>query len=277
MRREKKLDIVSTIILSIGLIIIILPMYFTIITSLKTQKETARNFFAFPETLYLGNFKEVISDNNFFTYVGNSVFITLAAIVLIVLVVPLTSYAITRNRQKAYYKALFTMFSLGIFIPFQVIMLPVVKLMTSLSALNKFGLIVLYVTFALSQGVFLYVGYIKNNIPEELEESAYIDGCSKFQTYCRIVFPLLKPMTATIVIIDCLWIWNDFLLPLLILNRSASYWTLPLFQYNFQSQYAIQYNLAFASFVLTIVPMLIVYLIFQKSILSGLTNGAVKG
>ncbi|MGB8454528.1 MAG: carbohydrate ABC transporter permease [Anaerocolumna sp.] len=277
MKNEKKLDIVSTIILSIGLVIIILPMYFTVITAFKTQKETARNFFTLPERLFLGNFKEVISDNSFFTYVGNSVFITAVSILLVVMIVPLTSYAITRNRHKGYYKALFTMFSLGIFIPFQVIMLPVVKLMTSLSALNKFGLIVLYVTFALSQGVFLYVGYIKNNIPEELEESAYIDGCSKLQTYLRIVFPLLKPMTATVIIIDSLWIWNDFLLPLLILNRSSSYWTLPLFQYNFQSQYAIQYNLAFASFVLTIIPMLIIYLIFQKSILSGLTNGAVKG
>ena len=91
------------------------------------------------------------------------------------------------------------------------------------------------------------------------------------------MFPMLKPMTATIIITNALWIWNDFLLPLLMLNKSSKYWTLPLFQYNFQSTYAVEYNLAFASFVLTIVPILIVYLIFQKYILAGMTNGAVKG
>lgn len=274
---KKIANAVCGFVLFIGLLLILLPMYLTVVTSLKTEKETAQNFFGLPNSLYLGNFKEVITDNNFATYVGNSVTITVCSLLLILIVVPLVSYAIARNISKTYYKFIYGMFSLGIFIPFQVIMLPVVKQMTLFSLLNKYGLIILYVTYSLAQGVFLYVGYIKNNMLIELEQAAYIDGASKTQTYILVVFPILKPMTATIIITNALWIWNDFLLPLLMLNKSSKFWTLPLFQYNFQSTYAVEYNLAFASFVLTIVPMLLIYLIFQKNILAGMTNGAVKG
>lgn len=275
---KKKIgNIASGMILFAGILLIAFPMYLTIVTAFKTGKETAQNFFTLPQTLYLDNFKEVIQSNEFFVYVGNSILITVCSLVLILIIVPLVSYAITRNMKKLYYKGIYLMFSLGIFVPFQVIMLPVVKQMTKLSLLNKYGLIILYATYALAQGVFLYVGYIKNNMPMELEEAAYIDGASKIKTYILVVFPMLKPMTATIIITNALWVWNDFLLPLLMLNKSSKYWTLPLFQYNFQSTYAVEYNLAFASFVLTIIPILIIYLIFQKYILAGMTNGAVKG
>ena len=277
MMKKKIGNIASGMILFAGILLIAFPMYLTIVTAFKTGKETAQNFFTLPQTLYLDNFKEVIQSNEFFVYVGNSILITVCSLVLILIIVPLVSYAITRNMKKLYYKGIYLMFSLGIFVPFQVIMLPVVKQMTKLSLLNKYGLIILYATYALAQGVFLYVGYIKNNMPMELEEAAYIDGASKIKTYILVVFPMLKPMTATIIITNALWVWNDFLLPLLMLNKSSKYWTLPLFQYNFQSTYAVEYNLAFASFVLTIIPILIIYLIFQKYILAGMTNGAVKG
>ncbi len=277
MMKKKIGNIASGMILFVGILLIAFPMYLTIVTAFKTGKETAQNFFTLPQTLYLDNFKEVIQSNEFFVYVGNSILITVCSLVLILIIVPLVSYAIARNMKKLYYKGIYLMFSLGIFVPFQVIMLPVVKQMTKLSLLNKYGLIILYATYALAQGVFLYVGYIKNNMPIELEEAAYIDGASKIKTYILVVFPMLKPMTATIIITNALWVWNDFLLPLLMLNKSSKYWTLPLFQYNFQSTYAVEYNLAFASFVLTIIPILIIYLIFQKYILAGMTNGAVKG
>ena len=277
MMKKKIGNIASGMILFVGILLIAFPMYLTIVTAFKTGKETAQNFFTLPQKLYLDNFKEVIQSNEFFVYVGNSILITVCSLVLILIIVPLVSYAIARNMKKLYYKGIYLMFSLGIFVPFQVIMLPVVKQMTKLSLLNKYGLIILYATYALAQGVFLYVGYIKNNMPMELEEAAYIDGASKIKTYILVVFPMLKPMTATIIITNALWVWNDFLLPLLMLNKSSKYWTLPLFQYNFQSTYAVEYNLAFASFVLTIIPILIIYLIFQKYILAGMTNGAVKG
>lgn len=224
----------------------------------------------------MGNFQEVLFNNNFFQFFSNSVLITLVSILLILLVVPLTAYAISRNMNKWYFKTLYILFIMGIIIPFQVIMLPVTRLMTELDLLNRFGLILLYVTYALTQGVFLYVGYIRTTIPKELEEAAEVDGCSKFRTYRSVIFPLLAPLTATVIIVNSFWIWNDFLLPLLILNKSETFWTLPLFQYNFKSQYSFNYNLAFASFVMTVIPIMLVYVFFQKQIIAGLTGGAVK-
>lgn len=273
---EKRLSAVSYILLSAGLVVIFLPLYLTVITAFKTSKESARNFFAFPSELYLGNFQEVLFNNNFFQFFSNSVLITLVSILLILLVVPLTAYAISRNMNKWYFKSLYILFIMGIIIPFQVIMLPVTRLMTELDLLNRFGLILLYVTYALTQGVFLYVGYIRTTIPKELEEAAEVDGCSKFRTYRSVIFPLLAPLTATVIIVNSFWIWNDFLLPLLILNKSETFWTLPLFQYNFKSQYSFNYNLAFASFVMTVIPIMLVYVFFQKQIIAGLTGGAVK-
>lgn len=276
MANDKKLSGLSMALLAAGLVIVFLPLYLTLITAFKTSKESARDFFSFPSELYWGNFLEVIGSNNFVQFFTNSIVITAVSIILITLIVPLTAYAISRNMNKWYYKTLFVLFIVGIIIPFQVIMLPVTKLMTQLDLLNRPGLILLYVTYALTQGVFLYVGYIKTSIPKELEEAAYVDGCSKFRTYRSIIFPLLNPLTATIIIINAFWIWNDFLLPLLILNKSEAMWTLPLFQYNFKSQYTFNYNLAFASFVLTIVPIMLVFMVFQKQIIAGLTGGAVK-
>ncbi|MBA9088122.1 raffinose/stachyose/melibiose transport system permease protein [Fontibacillus solani] len=276
MRTEKRLSAVSYILLGLGLVVIFLPLYLTLITAFKTSKESARNFFSFPAELYWGNFEKVILSNNFAQFFANSVMVTVFSILLILLVVPLTAYAISRNLDKWYFKTLYILFIMGIIIPFQVIMLPVTKLMTQLDLLNRPGLILLYVTYALTQGVFLYVGYIRTTIPKELEEAAEVDGCSKIRTYRSIIFPLLAPLTATVIIINAFWIWNDFLLPLLILNKSETLWTLPLFQYNFKSQYTFDYNLAFASFVLTIIPIMVVYIIFQKQIIAGLTGGAVK-
>ena len=142
--------------------------------------------------------------------------------------------------------------------------------------MNLIGLIICYLSFALPQAVFLYTGYIRS-VPLELEESAFIDGCSVAQTFFRIVYPLIMPMTATIIILNALWIWNDFLLPLLVLNKSSKIWTIPLFIFNFKSQYSFEANLAFAAFLLALVPIMILYAFMQKYIIDGLTKGALKG
>lgn len=150
------------------------------------------------------------------------------------------------------------------------------KLMSSLGLNNVVGLIILYLTYAVPQALFLYVGYIKTIVPEEMDEAAAIDGCDKFTMYWKIIFPLMKPMHATVLIINALWVWNDFLLPLLVLNRDQAMWTLPLFQYNYKGMYFSDYGPSFASYVVGIIPILLVYLIFQKHIISGMTSGSVK-
>lgn len=274
--RHKGFRLITYVVLLIGVLSILYPMYLTIITALKTPVESSQSFFSFPSSLYLDNFKDVMGRSNYLRYVWNSLFITGISGLLFITVLPMVSYSIARNMTRSrFYRFLYVLFIFGIFIPFQVKMVPIVQLMSSLHLMSKTGLILLYLTGSLCQGVFLLVGYIRT-IPIELEESAIMDGSSTFGVFAKILYPLIKPMTVTILITDCLWVWNDFLMPLLILNRSMSSWTLPLFQFNFKAEYTFDYNLAFASFTLAILPIIVLYIFIQKHVINGLTSGSVK-
>lgn len=267
---------ISYIIAAAGVLVILLPFYVTLITAFKTPQESAQNFFAFPKTLYLENFKTVFAKAGYFKYFMNSVVVTVSSLILIYVLVTMISYSIARNMKRhIYYKIIYGVIVLGMFVPFQVIMVPLVQFMGSLGLSNKLGLILLHVTYAAMQGVFLLVSYIQN-VPVDLEEAAYIDGCTTMQAYVKVVLPLLKPMTSTVLVLNALWIWNDFQMPLMILNKLPDTWTLPLFQYNFKSQYSFDYNMAFASYLIAMVPVLIAYFAAQKNIVEGLTAGAVK-
>ncbi|KIY23113.1 MULTISPECIES: carbohydrate ABC transporter permease [Mesobacillus] len=262
--------------LLIGSILIIGPLYLSIINAMKTTQELSKSFFALPENLNFTNFIKVINTSNYFQYLTNSLFITIIGVILILIVAPLISFSIARNMDKnKYYKFLFYFILLGIFVPFQVKMVPIVKLLSDLGLMNHTGLILLYVAGALTQDVFLLVGYIKT-LPIEIEEAAEIDGCSRIQTITKITYPLMKPILATIIIKDALWIWNDFQMPLIVLSAAPDKWTLPMFVYNFQSTYSVDFTMAFAAFVLALLPVLILYMIMRKRIMGGLTTGAVK-
>ncbi|MDU5948848.1 MAG: carbohydrate ABC transporter permease, partial [Paenibacillus macerans] len=179
-----------------------------------------------------------------------------------------------RNMNRRFFKLLYLYFVSAMFIPFQIIMLPVVKVTTDLGMNNIPGLIMLYIVYGLPFNVFVYVGYIRS-VPIELEEAARVDGTSTWGTFWRIIFPLLAPISATVVILSSLSTWNDFLLPLILLAEPTQY-TLPLVQYVFQGQFSTDYNLAFASYLLALLPMVVVYLFLQKWIINGITQGAVK-
>lgn len=266
----------SYVYVLIGCLLIGGPMYLTVANAMKDTQQFTNNFFAPPESFYLENFINVISKANYFRYVFNSAFVMVVGVALILLLVPLTAFPVARHmRTKRYYRFLYYFILLGIFVPFQVKMLPIVKLMASLKLMNPVGLVLLYGCGALCQDIFLMVGYIQT-LPRDLEEAAAIDGCTRLGTMFRIVYPLLSPMLATILIKDALWIWNDFQMPLLILNVSTDYWTLPLFQYNFKSTYSVDFTMAFAAFTLSILPMMLIFLVAQKKIMGGLTSGAVK-
>lgn len=268
--------ILRNIVLFCGLVLILFPLYLVLINSFKTLEEAGKNFFALPSGLNLDNYKELFTNSNYWIFLSNSFKITVISLMLILIFVPSVSYAIARNFDRPYYKGIYYYLLMGLFIPSQVILLPVTKMMSKLNMLNHPGLIILYAAFSLTQGVFLFVNYIRG-LPYEIEESAQIDGCSVFQTYTKIVLPLVKPMISTLVIMDALWIWNDFMLPLLILNRTQNIWTLPLFQYNFKTEYSFNYTMAFTAYLLAMLPMLIIYCMGQKYIIKGLTAGSVKG
>ncbi|MDY3917790.1 MAG: carbohydrate ABC transporter permease [Candidatus Limivivens sp.] len=259
-----------------GLFLILFPLYLVVINSFKSLEEAGRNFFALPSGLNLDNFRELFTNSQYWVYLKNSLYISSVSMILVLILVPSVSYAIARNFQKKYYKFLYCYLLMGLFIPAQVVMLPVTKMMTKLNMLSHEGLILLYASFSLTQGVFLFVNFIRG-LPYEIEEAAQIDGCSVFQTYVRVVIPLVKPMIATITILDLLWFWNDFMLPLLMLNRSRNIWTLPLFQYNFKTEYSFNYTMAFTAYLMAMLPMLVIYCLGQKYIIKGLTAGSVKG
>lgn len=268
--------LLRNILLFLGLVMILFPLWLVLSNSFKSLEEASADFFALPKSLNFQNYIELFTNSNYWIFLRNSLIITVVSIALILLLVPSVSYAIARNFDKKYYKTIYFYLLMGLFIPSQVILLPVTKMMSKLNLLNQQGLIILYAAFSLTQGVFLFVNYIRG-LPYEIEESAQIDGCSVFQTYVKIVLPLIKPMISTILIMDVLWIWNDFMLPLLILNRSQSIWTLPLFQYNFKTEYSFDYTMAFTAYLLAMLPMLLIYCMGQKYIVKGLTAGSVKG
>lgn len=266
---------ITYIILITGMLLVLLPMYVTVVTSFKTHEESAKSFFTLPESLYLGNFMHIINETKFFRYTFNSIINVVVCVALILVIAPMVSYAISRNEHIKMFKFMYFYIVMGIFVPFQIIMVPLAKMMTKMHLLNLGGLMIVTVSFGLIQSTFLYVGFFKS-IPKGLEEAAYVDGCTTWRCYFSIILPLAKPMTATVTVVNALWIWNDFLLPLIILNRNNNNWTVPLFQFNFKSQYTFDYSLAFASFTLTIIPILILYIFMQKSIIAGLVDGALK-
>ncbi|MFR8337985.1 MAG: carbohydrate ABC transporter permease [Eisenbergiella massiliensis] len=263
------------VVIILGLILILGPVFVIFINTMKTMQEAGRDFFALPSSFNFDNYKELFSRSDFWSSFRNSLIVTVTSVSLIVIVIPALSHAVARNLNKKYYKLLYYYILAGIFIPFQVLMLPMVKQMTQIKLLNQFGLILLHLTFSLPTGLFLFVNYIRS-LPAEVEEAARVDGCNVFQTYVRIVIHLIKPMIATIIVMDSLGCWNNFMMALLILNKNHSMWTLPLMQYNFKAEYSFNYTMAFTAYIVCMIPIVIVYALGQKYIIKGLTAGAVK-
>lgn len=277
MKAQKKRAVCTYLILGIGILLILYPLFLTVISAFKTEPEITKNFLALPEKFYFGNFLSILNRPDYYQAVGNTLYITVLSLVGMIIILPMVSYSLARKMDHSrFYKFLYFFLLLGIFVPFQVKMMPLIKTMSGFHMLNPTGIIIVYIASSICEGVFLYVAFIQG-IPTDLEEAAYIDGATTFKTYVKIIFPLLKPMTATVLIKMGLWIWNDFFLPLLVLNKSNEYWTLTLFQYNFKSTFTVEYAMVFATFILSILPVFCVYLVLQKQIIGGLTNGAVKG
>ena len=177
--------------------------------------------------------------------------------------------------RKKGYKLIYFYIVSGMFVPFAILMMPLVKQTATMGLDNRLGVIILYLVFYMPMNVMLYSGYLKN-VPLAMEEAANIDGASTWKTYWTIIFPMMKPMHATVAVLTALGTWNDVMTPLVIMSSSEDT-TLPLAQLNFQTQFGTNYNLAFASYLLALIPILIFYIFCQKQIIGGIANGAVKG
>lgn len=256
------------------LLIFIMPFYLMILNSFKTTQQFINSPFSFPDKIDFSNYINAFIKMKFLDAFGNSLIITLFSVVLILLTSSMASYFLVRHKWKIN-KIIFAVLVASMIVPFQAIMIPLVSIYGRLDLMNsKWILIYMYIGFGQAFSIFILHGFIKN-IPLELEEAALIDGSNKIQTFFLIVMPLLKPALMTVLILDVLWIWNDYLLPSLIL-LSTSERTLPLSTYSFFNSYSVDFAPLMAGIILTIIPVLIVYLFSQKQILKGIVQGAIK-
>ncbi len=264
----------TILLILLAAIFILGPLYISVVIALKDPSDMA-NVLAWPEKFRLQNFVDAWNMTDYPRKFGNTFFITVINLVCTILTNSMVAYAITRNKDHSrLFRMAYYYFVSAMFIPFNVIMLPLVKQASAFHMDNIYGITFLYIIFGLPMNTFLYTGFVKS-LPKALDEAAYIDGCTPFQTFYRIIFPLMKPMSATVAILSFMWTWNDFSMPLVLLSEEKNQ-TLQLAQYVFKGQFNTQYNLAFASYLLVLAPILLVYIFCQKWIISGVTSGAVK-
>lgn len=273
-KEDGKVNWPVTILLLICSLSILFPLYITIVIAFKQPSDMVGNILLLPKVWSFSNFSQAIEMTNFSHTIFNSLVITAGAVILTIITNSLVAYVIARNMNKKFYKFIYFYFVSAMFVPFSMLMLPLVKQVSSFNLDNKFGMMILYMIFGISMNTLLYVGYLKN-IPLELEEAAYVDGAKEWTVFWKIIFPLLKPMHATVGIMTALWAWNDVMLPLVILSDPNAA-TLPLAQFIFQSKFGTNYNIAFASYLLALLPLLVFYLFAQKWIINGVTKGAIK-
>lgn len=273
-KNNRLLNGIKFFALSVFLVLYIFPFFIVLINSFKERKEILQNPLKLSSALNLSNYIDAFTKMNYMHAFLNSLIITAFSVFLITLLPSMTAYIFVRKKWK-FNQFMFFFMVASMIIPFQGIMIPLVKIYGSIGMMNsKWALIYMYVGFGASLAVFMYHGFIKS-IPLELEEAATIDGCSQLQTFFKIVFPLLKPVTTTIAILDILWIWNDFLLPYLVLMAPEQR-TLPLSVFYFYGTYTIEYGPAMAALMLATIPVIIAYLLMQKQIIEGVLKGSIK-
>ena len=278
MKVKERVNWPVTILLGLGCLTIFFPLYMAVIIAFKQPSEMTNDVagaLAFPSQWSLSNFAEAMRVTDFWHSLSNSLIITVITVVLALLVHGIAGYAIGRSMAGSKgYKFIYYYIVSGMFVPFAILMMPLVKQTAQMGIANRVGVIILYLVFYMPINLLLYTGYLKN-IPLALEEAANVDGATTWYMYWKIIFPMMKPMHATVAVLTALAVWNDVMTPLVIMGGTDMN-TLPLAQLNFQTQFGTNYNLAFASYLLALLPILIFYLICQKQIIGGVASGAVK-
>lgn len=277
---KKRKSVVANVLVILMSILWLFPVYIVFVNSFKNRAELYENMLAWPKSFSFEYYEKAMKKMKFLHAFGNSLFVTIISILIIVVLASMTAWMLVRANNLLS-KIIFSTFVATMLIPFQTLMMPLMQEMgwirdnLHIQMLdNRLGLVYMYIGFGASMAVFLYHGFVKS-IPVSLEEAATIDGCTKFGVFWKIVFPMLKPTTMTVIILDVIWIWNDYLLPSLVLSSKANR-TIPLSTFSFFGQFTIQWNMAMAGLTLTIIPVVIFYLCAQKYIIKGVAAGAVK-
>ena len=279
MRRKHKKHIIKTWILSIAAlavgIVFVSPLYLVFVNSVKTVREIYLSPLGLPVEISWNNFGRVMEKIDFGQALKNSLFFVVFGVAGLLVICSMAAYRLARHRTRVN-KFVYLLLVSSILVPFQTVMIPLIKIIASMGLYNtRIGVLLAYYGYGIPFAVFLFYGFL-SSIPREIEEAALIDGGSLFQVYRCIILPLLKPICVTVAVLDVLWIYNDFLLPFVLISDNELR-TLPLVMYTFFTAYERPWDLAMASLTMVLTPAIIMFVILQKQITGGIVSGAVKG
>lgn len=253
-------------------LLILVPLVIVVISSLKTKPEAAAMNLTLPAAIQWGNYAEAIKRGGLVRSFLNSLLIASVSATVCILVSSMATFVLARNRTR-FNKAVFNYLFLGLIAPINYI--TTIKVFQVLGIMNSYvGIILLYIALGIPFAVFAYYGYM-HSIPRELDEAAVIDGCNPWQLFSRVIFPLLKPVTITVLVLNFMGAWNDFISPLYLLNRQRT-WPMVMSVYNFFGMHFNEWNMISAVILLSTLPVILLYLFGQRYIVSGMTSGAVK-
>ncbi|MCM3702129.1 carbohydrate ABC transporter permease [Paenibacillus macerans] len=273
--RKLGIDILILMVTVIAAVFFFFPIFFNIMSAFKSNAEIMKDAVALPASLYLESFKYLLTETNYPQAIVNSLILTVVSIVFQVLFIPMAGYAIQRRNAK-WTKFVFLYFLAGMMIPFQAYMIPLFKELKLLGLYGSLaGPIMIYVAGSVGFGSLLYSSFVKG-IPAEIEEAAEIDGCSRMRIFWNIVFPLLGPVTASMVVLNGLGIWNDFLMPMLVLP-SGEPKTMVVEIYRYIGEFSSRWDMIFAGTTMSAVPVLLAFILLQKYFVKGIAAGATKG
>lgn len=252
----------------------ILPFFIVLFGSFKSRSEIFQDPLGLPETLQWENYVTAWESMDYGTSFMNSLIITVISVLLIVVVAAMAAYGLSRLPSK-FSQFIYYLCGVLMLVPFQTVMIPLVTIFGQVNLLSRAGLIIMNIGFGLSMSIFLFYGALQS-VSKSMDEAAMLDGAGSFRTFWQIIFPSLRSTASTVVILNAIRIWNDYLLPSLVINNEGTR-TIPLTMYSFFGEYTVQWELALAALVLSIIPIIILYIFLQRYIIKGVTEGAVKG
>lgn len=269
MKSKKRISLYSIIVCGVTFVLVLFPLIVCVVNSFRSTSDLLRGFFAVPKELTLDNFTYIIQEKQAFRYLLNSLLITCGGVFISFLFNPFIAFMIATNWDKKRYRLLYIFLSACMFVPGNLLLFPLIKMYYALNLMNIWGLLLYYAAIFIPETVFMLVPYFRT-FNKDIGEAAQLDGCTPMRMYYKVFLPMCKPFVTTVMILNAIWLWNDFLMPLMILNKDPESWTLPIFIYNFLGRNSFKKNYAFASCQLALMPIVLFYGVFHKTIMYGL-------